>query len=424
MPPTPVCASDLDVFNQALVSRLNNAYTRICWSYGVTKFDFFLRVLSTVLYAMQLYISRCRQCLSFLLTLPQALATSAIFARDIVTYSDLGARQAPAVVPTSSFMRRAFQACRSLDRGCFSLHNSISNGLTFSKLLLLATGSTSMGGVSLLKPTEHFRLIILGTMEQFRRITVNAINFPPGGQNHVNICQFSATTLLSIDLSKDWTNDTVAIQSTPKPAGAPSLNSPSLWYHAKENALYSGFTGWQTWWLSGLPPFPQLSLWKITPDGAGGGSYTQVIPPGKTPWSTLIRPSQASQAFGPDEAYILGGNDQNQGAVLPGVIRLDMNTLQFTNISAPWDKSPWDSSSGVQKGNMIYIPSFGPDGMYIAMGGYTSSNTSGLISFESVYVFDPSNQIWYNQTTTGSWPSARIEYCIAGIESSNQSYEM
>lgn len=68
-----------------------------------------------------------------------------------------------------------------------------------------------------------------------------------------------ASTLLSIDLSQNWTNPTVAMQSTTKPIGAPNLNSPSLWYHDSENLIYSGFAGWNSS-FGDDPNLPPLSL--------------------------------------------------------------------------------------------------------------------------------------------------------------------
>lgn len=230
--------------------------------------------------------------------------------------------------------------------------------------------------------------------------------------------------MLSIDLSKDWTNDTVTINSTPKPDGVPNVNYPSLWYHAKSNALLSGFAGFSAWWLPKPLNVSQTSLWKFVPNGAGGGTYSEAIAANDKIWSTIRRPAEPAQAYGSDAAFILGGNDQRQTVPIPGIVKLDMNTLQFTNTSAPWDKTPYSGSSGLQKGQMVHVPSFGVDGIYIAMGGYTTADANGLQSLKYVQVFDPSTQSWYNQSTAGPAPSGRIEFCATGIDSTSQSHEI
>lgn len=71
-----------------------------------------------------------------------------------------------------------------------------------------------------------------------------------------------------------------------------------------------------------------------------------------------------------------------------------------------------------------YVPLFGTNGLFVAMGGDTVQSTAGLISFDTVAVFDPEKQQWFNQTTTGSPPTARIEFCTAGLPSTNGTYEM
>lgn len=76
---------------------------------------------------------------------------------------------------------------------------------------------------------------------------------------------------------------------------------------------------------------------------------------------------------------------------------------------------------------MHYIPSFGPQGMFIAMGGQNGRGDdthAALIDFGSVSVYDPVQEKWWNQTTTGDKPSPRIEFCMAGINSTNGTYEM
>jgi hypothetical protein len=41
-----------------------------------------------------------------------------------------------------------------------------------------------------------------------------------------------------------------------------------------------------------------------------------------------------------------------------------------------------------------------------------------------VQVYDPSTKTWYEQETTGQAPSPRKEFCVAGVASQSQTYEI
>lgn len=238
-----------------------------------------------------------------------------------------------------------------------------------------------------------------------------------------------ASTLLSIDLSQNWTNATVAIQSTTKPNGAPNLNSPSLWYHQPEDLIYSGFAGWNSS-FGDDPNLPPLSLWTFKPDGSGSGAWNETIPAQSPVWSQLTRPGQPLMAFGPTSAWVLGGitTEWNGWAspenLIPGMVQFDMGSRLFSNHSVQC----CNATGSIYKGALQYVPSFGPAGIHIAMGGQNGIGndgvTAGLIDFGTVSVFDPAKQEWWNQTTTGSKPSPRVEFCTAGVNSTNGTYEM
>jgi hypothetical protein len=76
---------------------------------------------------------------------------------------------------------------------------------------------------------------------------------------------------------------------------------------------------------------------------------------------------------------------------------------------------------------MQYVPNFGPAGVIVAAGGLkqaADASENRLISFGSVQVYDPATNNWYEQTTTGSIPKGRKEYCMTGAASSNNTYEI
>ena len=225
--------------------------------------------------------------------------------------------------------------------------------------------------------------------------------------------------MLSIDLTQNWTNATVAIQSNTKPDGAPNLNSPSLWYHESENLIYSGFTGWNSS-FGNDPNLPSLSLWTFKPDGSGSGTWNEIIPAESPMWSQMTRPGQPLMAFDSNRAWVLGGITSEWTSIetlIPGMVQFDMASRSFSNSSVQC----CNATSSIFQGALQYVPSFGPEGIFIAMGGI---NGYSLIDFGTISVFDPAKQEWWNQTTTGSEPSPRGEFCTAGINSTNGTYEM
>lgn len=137
-------------------------------------------------------------------------------------------------------------------------------------------------------------------------------------------------------------------------------------------------------------------------------------------------------AYGSDSAWILGGIVSEWVAPapgspvtpIPGMIQFDMASRSFSNSSVQC----CNAIGSIYKGAPQYVPSLGPEGIYIAMGGQNELGdidaAAGLIDFGTVSVFDPAKQEWWNQTTTGSAPSPRIEFCTAGTNSTNGTYEM
>lgn len=249
--------------------------------------------------------------------------------------------------------------------------------------------------------------------------TVRTLTFVGSLQLYAEQCEPASTTL-SLDLSKDWTNSTVTLTSIPKPNGFPTLDVPSLWYHAAEDILYTGFTG-EPATNQNASDIPNLSLWALKPDNAGSGTWTEVIDADNTSaWGSLVYASGGLQGFDDDSAYVLGGVADKSGVWIPGLVEFDMTLQNFTNHSTSVYTASQDLS-GINKGVFQYVPSFGPQGIYVVMGGWTRSASLG---FSTVTVYDPAAQGWYQQQTTGTGPSDRVEFCSAGVNSTNSTFEI
>ena len=170
-------------------------------------------------------------------------------------------------------------------------------------------------------------------------------------------CGVAASTLLSIDLSQDWTNASVVFLSIPKPDGVPNLDGPSLWYHDEEDVLYTGFTGTNTS-FRGPRDLPPLSLWTFKPDGAGSGAWEEVINATLPAWDSLTRPRYPLQAHGSNSAGILGGNNLPSESPTPigeNIVDFDMESRTFENSTVQC----CNATNGIAGGAMQFVPSFG-----------------------------------------------------------------
>lgn len=97
--------------------------------------------------------------------------------------------------------------------------------------------------------------------------------------------------------------------------------------------------------------------------------------------------------YSPNTALILGGDREIHEPVSPqtlmsGVVQYGLVSQSFANCSAQC----CNATGGIERGAMQYVPSLGPEGLFIAMGGLnglTYNTTDGLIGLSTVSVFDP-----------------------------------
>ncbi|KAL8674468.1 MAG: hypothetical protein Q9168_001133 [Polycauliona sp. 1 TL-2023] len=221
-------------------------------------------------------------------------------------------------------------------------------------------------------------------------------------------------------------NSTVVLQSTNKPSGAPQLSLPSLWWDERDKVFYSGVTGRTSYFGSDDPP--PLSLWSFKPDGTGSGSWAEVIPSTDTAWKNLTRTTDGYQTSDGGIGLVLGGvttsrtspdtEEISQDTLQPGLLEFDMGNRRFTNSSA----TNFNANGTGSVGQMHFVPSFGPKGLFLTMGGGNSSDYK--YSFTQIALYDGATQRWFNQTATGNVPRPRQEFCVAGVDSTEGTYEI
>jgi hypothetical protein len=243
-----------------------------------------------------------------------------------------------------------------------------------------------------------------------------------------------ANTLV-LDLSQSWSPATVKFSIIPKPSGVPILNYPSLWYHEADDALLGGFTGRSPPDTETSSAANGLSLWRLKLDGSGrNGTWTEALFPRHRAFDALTRSVGGLSAFNSTSAYVLGGYASGQdadrgvayGTPLPGLVRYDMARSEFVNASA----TQYYGTGTAQRGQMLHVPVFGSGGgLFFVLGGESSPLTGyrpghARLSFSNITVYDPATSRWYWQTTSGEAPARRINFCAAGAQSTNGTYEM
>ena len=221
-------------------------------------------------------------------------------------------------------------------------------------------------------------------------------------------------------------NATVVLHSTNKPSGFPQLSSPSFWWDERDNVFYSGATGRTSFFHA--PKNPPLSLWAFKPDRTGSGAWTEVLPTGDDAWVNVIRTAYGYQASAGNTALVLGGaatsktSPETEGLprdiLLPGLLEFDMRTRRFTNSST----AEFNVHGTGVEGRMHFVPAFGPNGLFMVLGGHNSSGYQ--YPFDQITLYDATSHRWYNQSATGNVPNGRQDFCVAGVNSTGGTYEM
>ncbi|KAM0334379.1 hypothetical protein ACHAQA_001405 [Verticillium albo-atrum] len=226
---------------------------------------------------------------------------------------------------------------------------------------------------------------------------------------------------LSIDLSQSWKPSNVTIKEITKTS--PNLNRQALFTDESSNSFYiwGGHTSWGA-------PVPQNELWRFTADGSGGGDWTTQIPGNPDVFRDLKRAEGAVFCSTPDSAFQFGGvatmasNGAYFGAT-PGFVHINFTTQAWSN----YTEGPWSAYRTLYAAEAEYIPTFGPNGLVMLIGGETrelgsSRGNRGFLSFQNLTFMDPVTRDFHYQRTTGTAPSGRFYHCSAGVEGKNGTF--
>ncbi|KAI5918600.1 hypothetical protein F4810DRAFT_566507 [Camillea tinctor] len=236
----------------------------------------------------------------------------------------------------------------------------------------------------------------------------------------------AVNTTLSLSLKESWTNDTVELRSIPKTA--PLLNNQIYWTDLTTSSLYAwgGMTNTE---LS-----PTNEIWRFGADGEGGGTWSQVTQQDYLDFSKLVRSTGAAFTQSRDRGYALGGEatsttdssiqKQTPGYALPGLVSYDFRTGQWSNSSS----ASYGGYGTSLNGRAEYVP-YGSNGLLLFLGGAetpidATNETIVQVNWNTVTLFDPTTQSWYQQSTTGSRPPTMEGACSVGVQGPNDTYEI
>jgi len=175
---------------------------------------------------------------------------------------------------------------------------------------------------------------------------------------------------------------------------------------------------------------PPNDLWRFDADGEGGGSWTDIPAP-----DSLIRPADAFFASANGVGYILGGyvsaysvpalaSDANLEAI-PGLTSYDMSSNVWAN-----ESTSLVSPNGLATaGQLIYVSTFGKLGVLVSLGGSYfpepgSDDGSRTLPFSEIAIYDIESGNWFQQVASGIVPPWRLNFCAAGVEGNNGTYEI
>ncbi|KAF3351459.1 hypothetical protein VD0002_g4822 [Verticillium dahliae] len=242
---------------------------------------------------------------------------------------------------------------------------------------------------------------------------------PPGEDRPSN----AMNRTLSIDMSKSWKPSDVTINEIRKTS--PNTNRQALFTDKSTGSFYI-WGGHMSWGA----PVTKKELWRFTADSSGGGGWTTRIPANPDSFSELRRTEGGAFCNTPDSAFHFGGvatraTDVNYSGPAPGFIHINFTTQAWTN----YTEGPWSAFRTIYAASAEYVPTFGPNGLIMLLGGETrelggSSGNRGLLDFRNLTFMDPVTRDFHSQQTTGNAPSGRIFHCSVGVEGKNGTYEI
>lgn len=209
------------------------------------------------------------------------------------------------------------------------------------------------------------------------------------------------------------------------------MNVQNLWWDMRSKSIYSYGGGTTVAGDEGTNTVDPLSVWAFLPDN---NTWTERYGPNDDMWDTMTRATRCASAYTPKSGYCLGGysgawstpvDAPDFDMPISGMVELDFETSTWSNVSSVGSsQNGWTISQ-----QMEYVPSYGQEGILIAMGGHDLDQEQykigqDLRSMSNITIYDIHTKTWHSQTATGDVPNARSDFCSVSAQGSNDTYEM
>ncbi|KAH8178612.1 kelch motif domain-containing protein [Sarocladium implicatum] len=245
---------------------------------------------------------------------------------------------------------------------------------------------------------------------------------------------------LAIPINTSWTTSDVDLKAISH-GDKPNAKFISLWADEKRNVLWQweGENSWPSGSISiNDTGAGRRDLWKLTPDGSGGGDWTafdDFVDPDEETFKYMARKAQSASVFCDDTAYMLGGfySRNTDSRMDPGnvpatdMLTIDMQTKSWVSTSV----SNWLPPHGIFiRGKATCVKDFGDKSLIFITGGALTSREStskGLRSLDpsNITFYDIEEDKWMWQLATGEPPmEGRWQHCMVGVSSPSGTYEL
>ncbi|GKT64881.1 kelch repeat protein [Colletotrichum tofieldiae] len=209
------------------------------------------------------------------------------------------------------------------------------------------------------------------------------------------------------------------------PKDAPQTARQAYFVDGSSNTVYS----WGGLVSENSVP-SQTQLGKFVANGDGGGSWGTETESSHEGLAELRRSHGGAVVSTPDSGFYFGGvSEVTQAAkkdtLVAGYLQFDFKSQRKTWVNHT--TAPYSPSRTHYSASAHYVPSFGPNGLVMVIGGNeydAGSDGAKNLVMDTLWFLDPVTQEWYSQRTSGESPARRRWPCTVGAQSTNNTYEI
>ncbi|KAF3811302.1 hypothetical protein GCG54_00001618 [Colletotrichum gloeosporioides] len=239
----------------------------------------------------------------------------------------------------------------------------------------------------------------------------------------------SVNLTLSIDLQSSWSTSDVRIKVSDKDNVIPKLNFQAIWRDPDSKGFY--IWGGETPYNDTVKP---SNIFHFDANESGKGSWKDVVADNVDDFNKFKQPKGGAFAQSKDMAYYFGGLatprtdssiPEGKFVALTDLVTFNMTSKRVTKTSP----AGFGEHRTFRYGSMEAIP-FGSQGLLLVLGGSQAPPSASsdedwvLMDFKQVHLYDIKAGRWYQQQTTGDWPTARENFCTVGVDGPNNTFDI